>query len=98
MSTVQAPGSERVEITGPLDADRVPRLLADIKRWLADTGDTLRIELSGVERADSAGIAFLLEVQRRATSAGKSAEFRNPTEQLRGLARFCELDDVLPLR
>lgn len=88
----------RVEISGRLDADCVPDLLASIKDWLSNGGDTLQVELGNIERADSAGIAFLLEIERRARKANKSAEFINPTDQMRAIIDFCELEQVLPLQ
>lgn len=93
----QAPETGRIDLHGELDADRVPDLLPSIKDWLSNARDTLHIELGQIERADSAGAAFLLEVQRRAQSAGKTVEFSNPTDQMRAIIDFCALDQVLAL-
>lgn len=101
MSTSQATQSadtDQVSIRGQLDATQVPNLLRHVKQWLDNASDTLRVELGEIERADSAGIAFLIEIQRQAKAAGKASEFTHATEQLRALADFCELDQVLPLQ
>lgn len=101
MSSLQAQqesGTGNLTLTGELDAERVPRLLPGIKDWLSNADEVLHIELGNIERADSAGVAFLLEIQRRAQSAGKTAEFTNATSQLRAIIDFCALEQVLVLR
>ena len=59
--------------------------------------DTSRIDLSAVTRIDSAGAALLLELKRRAHKRGRSLEFVNPTQQVRGLLEFLQVDGVLKL-
>lgn len=90
--------SGRVDIGGRLDANSVPGLLASIDAWLTAAADPLTVELSNVERADSAGVALLLEVQRRVRAAGRSVEFIDAPEQMRAIIGFCALEQVLPLR
>lgn len=94
----QDPSTGQVEITGRLDADRVPDLLTNTRDWLANAGNTLRVDLGHIEHADSAGVAFLLEIQRRAQKANKSAEFMHVTEQMRAIIEFCALEPILALR
>lgn len=53
------------------------------------------VDLSAVTVADSAGAAFLLELERRAKAQGKSLRFKHCPAQLRGLMSFFELEDVL---
>ncbi|MES0872976.1 STAS domain-containing protein [Sinimarinibacterium thermocellulolyticum] len=47
-----------------------------------------RIELDAVREADSAGIALLLELKRRAQRAGRPLEFVGAPPQLRSLLGF----------
>lgn len=54
-----------------------------------------RLSLAGVTRADSAGLAFLLELTRRAHARGIELAFIDAPAQIIGLARFFGLDPVL---
>jgi phospholipid transport system transporter-binding protein len=57
----------------------------------------LRVDLAGVTRADSAGLALLVEWLRESEIAGNSIEFVNVPAQLLSIARVCGLDDILAL-
>lgn len=87
-----------VELAGRLDAYSVPSLLTSIDAWLDQPGQTLHVNLGHVEHADSAGVAFLLETQRRAQSADKSVAFINAPAQMHAIIGFCALDRVLALQ
>ena len=56
-----------------------------------------RVDLKGVSRADSAGLALLVEWLRESEIAGNSIEFVNVPAQLLSIARVCGLDDILAL-
>ena len=59
--------------------------------------DGMTLDLSGVTRVDSAGLALLLEWTRAAkTRSGLS--IKNPPAQLRELAEFFGLSELLALR
>lgn len=69
--------------------------LATVAEVLRHSGELLRepvLDLSAVTRADSAGVALLLELHRR--SRGR-LELRQVPPQLAGLIRFFELEPVL---
>lgn len=55
------------------------------------------IDLADITKVDSAGVAFLLELTRRAKKHGRTLEFTRPSQQLRGLLEFLQLDGVLKL-
>ena len=57
----------------------------------------LRVDLRDVTRADSAGLALLVEWLRESEIAGNSIEFVNVPAQLLSIARVCGLDDILSL-
>ena len=69
-------------LTGELSFASVPAALDQADALIADG----QIDLSGVTRTDSAGLALLLELTRRARVNGK---------QLRDLVKFFELDAAL---
>lgn len=53
------------------------------------------LDLSGVTRCDSAGIAFLLELQRRAQAANRPLTFTGASPQLQELAQSYGLSGIL---
>ncbi|HEX4896651.1 MAG TPA: STAS domain-containing protein [Solimonas sp.] len=71
--------------------------LATVGAWL-DRASSLSgagtCDLSGVTRVDSAGLAFLLELQRR---SGKSLRYTGAPSGLRRLAEFFGLVTLLGL-
>lgn len=81
----------RSVLEGDLSFAHVPALLARADALAA--GDAL--DLSRVERADSAGLALLLEIARRARARGIELRLRGANPQVFGLARFFGLDKVL---
>lgn len=55
------------------------------------------VDLAGVTLADSAGVAFLLELKRRALAADKPLRFSHCPAQLRGLVTFFGLEEALQI-
>lgn len=67
---------------------------ATLDRQAADGATT--VDLTGVTRTDSAGLALLLEWTRAAQTRG-GLRFENTPPQLRKLAEFFGLSDLLAL-
>ena len=80
-------------LAGALTLQTVPRQLHDADA-LATATD---IDLREVTRIDSAALAFLLELTRRASVQGRALKFVNAPAKLRSLATFFQLDGVLSL-
>lgn len=55
------------------------------------------LDLSSVTRADSAGVAFLLELNRRAQARGIQLRITGANEQIRSLLKFFGLNEILTL-
>ncbi|MGH8505369.1 MAG: STAS domain-containing protein [Stenotrophobium sp.] len=72
---------------------------ATVTAALKQAGDAVDevLDLSAVSRADSAGIALLLELQRRAQARGLALRIGGANQQLRGLVRFFGLEKILEL-
>ena len=87
----------RVEIHGDLNFASVALLWNTIRQCLRE-GDALDIDLSHVERSDSAGLALLVECLRHARQSGKTIRFFNIPAQMLAIARVSGLDQVLPLQ
>lgn len=56
------------------------------------------IDCSAVKKSSSVGIALLLALMRDATVAGKQLTISNLPEDMHGIARVCELLELLPLQ
>jgi len=75
----------------------VAELSTHIHEMLETGGDHCVVDLAQVHRADSAGLAFLLELMRHADSHGQSIRFQNIPKQFVRLATFCGVDNLLPI-
>lgn len=78
---------------GELSFASVPALLPQADA-LAASGS---IDLGRITRVDSAGVAFLLELTRRAQKGGVELRLHNAGPELRSLLEFLEIDGVLKL-
>jgi phospholipid transport system transporter-binding protein len=88
----------RLALSGELDHAGVARALAEGRAWLEDGRGPLQVDLSGVTRSESAGVALLLEWLRAARQRGREIEFLSPSPQLQSLLKFFGLEGVLPIR
>lgn len=95
-SVLRAGPEGRLLLEGELSFKTVVKLLADFQA-LPDQGNEIQIDLQGVSRADSAGLALLVEWMRNAQTLGKSIRFLNIPQQMLAIARVSSLDQVLPL-
>lgn len=84
-------------LSGPLTFDSSPGLFHQVEARSENGHATHRIDLSGVSRADSAGLALLLEWQARAIAAGAAMTIENAPSGLMQLARLCEAVETLRL-
>ncbi|MGH8551336.1 MAG: STAS domain-containing protein [Methylococcales bacterium] len=84
-------------IDGEMSFATVNRLLAQSSALSFDGYPVLNIDLGRVHRADSAGLALLVEWMDRAKRGNTEICFLNMPEQMRDIARMTELDTLLPL-
>ncbi len=80
-----------VALEGELTFARIPALL----RQTDDFVMSAHLDLGRVSRADSAGLAFLLELTRRARARGLDLSLCNAPVQIKELAHFFGLDPIL---
>lgn len=91
-----APVDDRVwNVTGSLDNYSIDGGFQDVDTMF-QPGPGKVLDLSGVKRFDSAGLAFLVELQRRARRAGVSLSYRNIPMRMRAVASVYGLDEILP--
>lgn len=81
-------------VTGALTFETVPDLYRNSASWFAGAGD-LTIDLTQVDRTDSAGLALLIEWLRRAQAANRRLRFTNIPTQVQTLIRINGLQDAL---
>lgn len=98
MSISNPHSGHTITIEGNLDFQSVPARLRESRGWFNRGGknDHVTIDLAGVPRADSAGVALLLEWIRDARKAGTTLQFANTPAQMQAIIDFCALGDVIP--
>lgn len=87
---------ETLRIRGDLDFDSVAELWNATESLFAAAPPS-RIDLSGISRANSAGVALLVEWLGRARRQGQELIFVNVPAQMRAIITIADLDTVLPL-
>lgn len=57
--------------------------------------DALEIDLSGIDKADSAGLALLIEWKAQAAGRQAGIHFKNVPDNLLAIARTSEVEDLI---
>lgn len=87
-------GDGRYAISGELTFTTVPDL------WRSGSGDLsggpVRVDLAGITRIDSAGIALLIEMVRTVRKRGGDIFLEHAPSQLMAIATVSGLEEVLP--
>jgi phospholipid transport system transporter-binding protein len=86
-----------LRVNGELSFATVPRLLESGAALLAGRRAPVLLDLGGVTRADSAGLALLVEWLRVARGLRTDILYRNVPPQMLAIARVSGLDGVLPV-
>ena len=90
------PRKDGFAVCGDLQAAWVPALYRDARQQLAGSGP-LTVDLAQVERADSAGVALLVEWLRQARAQGRELRLVHLPQQMRSIIRVAGLERLLPL-
>lgn len=90
-----------IAIIGELNHQTVPALLKSGAGRIFNNGATQRdeiaIDLNGVSRSDSAGVALLVEWMRQAKKIQKTIRFHNIPKQMRDIATVTGVDKMLAI-
>ncbi|HUR42207.1 MAG TPA: STAS domain-containing protein [Verrucomicrobiae bacterium] len=86
-----------LSLAGELTFARARELLDGSRSQVSQGQGPMEIDLSGVTRVDSAGLALLLELARAARAAGRELRCTRAPEKLRRLADFFGLTPLLAL-
>jgi phospholipid transport system transporter-binding protein len=84
-------------IAGALDFENVPRILERATEIFTEGTASISIDLGGVTRADSAGLALLVEWMRVAHRHHRNIVFRNIPAQMSAIAKVSGLERILPV-
>ncbi len=85
---------DRARVIGSLHFTTVSALLAAGIAAI-DAGRAAVIDLAGVTKSDSAGLALLIEWLSVAKAASRPLRFENIPSQLQQLARLSEVEELL---
>ncbi len=85
-------GADTYQITSPLTFATVADLLDLSANWWSVAA--VRIDLNSVPKADSAGLALMVEWLEQARRAGRTLVFANIPPTLQALIRVSGLQDV----
>ena len=83
------------QLMGELNLDSVPDALSKFEKLLVQAGDAVVIDLEGVTRIDSGGVAFLVECLRLLQIQNKSTKFSHLPEQMQEMAKVSGLQHLL---
>ena len=84
-------------INGELTLDTVAALFEQAENAAAGGRKGMELDLEGVTRVDSSGLALILEWQARAKANGQHLKVRNAPADLLSLAGLCEAAGLLEL-
>ena len=98
MSEIRIESQEtgRYLLVGELSFNTVAGISDDFDKIVRDN-DNIVLDLQGVTRTDSAGLALLIDWMRAAHHHDKRLVFRNMPSQMLAVAKVSDLDDILPL-
>lgn len=85
-----------LRVNGELTFATVTALLAKSRPLFDQASKQITVELGEVERADSAGLAILIEWMRQAKERGATIAFSHLPDQMLAIATASELDTLLP--
>ena len=92
---IEAAADGTVQVSGELTFATVTALNGQAEKVFASQSGDLTIDLGGVSRADSAGLALLIEWLRWARQHGVALRFRRMPAQMRTIAAVSDLDPIL---
>ena len=85
------------QLSGVINFDNLTEIRSVGEARISEVNETLRIDLSDLEEANSATVALLIAWFRAARAQDKSIVFVEVPPELRNIIAFSGLDQVLPL-
>ena len=97
LANVGSSADKRLRVSGELSFKSVPELVANSRNFFKGS-NSFDVDLVDVKRADSAGVALLIEWQRQTKQQNKSIDFYNIPSQMLAIARLSGVDELLSLK
>lgn len=97
LPTIERQNGQQFVIKGELNMQTVPALAETARSLLTQLNGEVQVDLSEVSRADSAGLALLIDLQRTARQQQCGIRFLHLPDQLSQILHLSELDDILPI-
>lgn len=92
--SVSAPG--QITVSSPLTFQTARRVFeAGVECFVRDASPTIAVDCAGVSKADSAGLAVLIEWRRWSRQHGRHLTFVNLPAQITAIAHLSEVSEVL---
>lgn len=96
--TLNKVSDNQFAVSGELNMQTVPAIAKTASAFLNGSSGTVTIDMSAVTRADSAGLALLVDWLRIAHRRQYELLFINLPEQLLRIAKVSELHEILPIQ
>jgi phospholipid transport system transporter-binding protein len=93
---IEPQGEGHFLLVGELSFETVPGLYASSMAAMESAGEII-MDLHGVTRTDSAGLAMLIEWMRFAHRKTVNIRFKNLPAQMLAIAKVSRLDRILPV-
>ena len=87
-------GDGRFSLVGQVSFHTAESILRESAKLFAEH-ESIRVDLSGVERTDSAGLALLLEWISQASRSGRQISFDEIPVKIQAIAETAEIDELL---
>ena len=94
---VEVQADNTIVLSGELNMQTVPVLLAQMPELLDKASTELCVDLKDISRSDSAGLALLVEWMQLARQEQCTLKFVHLPRQMLDIARVSGLDSILPL-
>ncbi|HEY0634256.1 MAG TPA: STAS domain-containing protein [Gammaproteobacteria bacterium] len=92
---IESSSDSTLRVSGELTFATVTALNREAAPLLGHASGTLVIDLGGVTRADSAGLALLIEWLRRVHRQGATLRFSHMPAQMHSIATVSDLEPIL---
>lgn len=96
-ATIERQSDGLYRISGELDFDSVPLVLAESRTLFGKDQMDLHIDFSGMQRGNSAALGLMLEWVNIARRQNRQIRFSNVPEELLVIAQVSDLDSLLPV-
>lgn len=90
-------GNGRFRVLGALDHETVDQLLKVDEQLFDSNWKEIEVDLSGVTRTTSVGLALMLEWLRQAQLRNTDIRFSHVPAQILGIAKLSQLESILAL-